>query len=254
MLRSTISVIALAGVTTAAYHCESFFVPVTITAPSFQLAFPEFRNHYDSVLFVNELTARNASEAPSPIAGIVNITETFSISAKYCSPARRSGHSDVQVLSHGLGFDKSYWDFLGPESEYNYIKVATEYGYSTLSYDRLGNGLSEIVDPYSIQQAPIELAILAELTKKLRAGSLASCVPKAKGKVLHVGHSFGSDLSNALAAAYPTLSDGVAMTGYSAQALGFYGFATASLFHLAKENQPARFGDRSTGSLSGGPF
>ena len=236
------------AVARAAFECSSFITPVTITAPSFPPAFPPFGSHYDFVHFLNAITARNASTA-SPFAATVNVTETFDISAEYCRPRHNSGTGDVQVLTHGLGFDKAYWNLFDAQSQYNYIRVATESGYSTLSYDRIGNGLSTIVDPYSIQQAPVELAVLAALTTKLRDGTLDAGVSKPTGKVLHVGHSYGSILSNALAVAYPELSDGLALTGYSVDPAGQGPFLISTLFHLAKENQPSRFGNRSTGSL-----
>ncbi|KAK3117589.1 hypothetical protein LTR53_000914 [Teratosphaeriaceae sp. CCFEE 6253] len=251
MHRSTAAFVALLGAATA-YRCESFFTNVTVTTLSYQPAFPPFENHYQSVTFLNNLAVRNSSKTVSPFKGAVNITETFSISADYCTPARPRHTSpvDVQVLTHGLGFDKSYWDFGGASSQYNYIRTATAAGFATLSYDRIGNGHSSIVDPYAIQQLQIELAVLEALTTKLREGMLASCVPKPTGKVLHVGHSYGSILSHALVAAAPALSDGIVLTGYSTSAAFQGEFLINTGFHLARENQPERFGNCSTGSLT----
>lgn len=243
---------ALASVgNVAAFECSTFSTSITITAPSYEPAFPPFQNHYESVAFLNAITANNASSAPSPFAKVVNVTETFDISAEYCEP---SGHhprgEDVQVLTHGIGFDKSYWNFGGAASEYNYVRAATEAGYATLSYDRIGNGLSTIANPYTIQQAPIELAVLTALTTKLRNGTLDACVPKPSGLVLHVGHSYGSLLTNVLAASAPSLTDGIALTGYSLNS-SFQGqFLINSGMHLMKENHPARFANRSTGFLT----
>lgn len=234
-----------------AYKCTEFFVPVTVTAPSFPVLFPPFQNHYQSVAFLDELTARNAASQPSPLGNPKNVTESFQISAEYCTPDGK-GNGDVQVLSHGLGFDKSYWNFGGPGSQYNYIQVATDSGYSTLSYSRIGTGKSTKPDPYNIGQGPIEVGVLVELTAKLRAGTLNSCAPKAKGKVLHVGHSFGSILTNGLVVAEPTLSDGIFLTGYSA--VGKYSgqFLISTNAHLISENQPKRFAGTSSGYLTWG--
>ncbi|KAK4961852.1 hypothetical protein LTR10_002344 [Elasticomyces elasticus] len=266
MHRSIVAITPLIGATLA-FQCESFYTNVTVSALSYLPAFPPFENHYETVAFLKGFTARNASTA-SPFKGAVNVTETFSISADFCWPSR-SHHGpphggppyggppngeplDVQVLTHGLGFDKSYWNFYGESSEYNYINAATGAGYATLSYDRIGNGLSSIPDPYSIQQAPIELAVLEQLTIKLRDGTLDSCIRQPVRKVFHVGHSFGSALSHGVAARSPGLSDGVILTGYAAITLGGGPFAINSGLHLAKENQPERFGNHSTGSLTWG--
>lgn len=155
----------------AAYNCIDFFVPINVTAPSYGLAFPPFKDRYQAVQSLLGATGRDAASAPSPLTGTTNITQTFQISTKYCTPSQYSNRSStVQLLSPGLCFDKHYWDFGGPSSDYNYILAATDAGYSTLSYDRIGTGLSTSVYPYTIAQAPMEVAVLAALTEKLRLG------------------------------------------------------------------------------------
>lgn len=170
---STISVVVLTicAHVVASYNCEDFFVPITVTAPSYGLVFPPFENRYQEVAFLNDATSRDAATGPPPITTTTQITASFNISTRYCTPShpgRRS--STVQVLTHGLGFDKHYWDFGGETSDYNYILAATDAGYSTLSHDRQGTGLSTFPDPYIISQSLVELAVLAELTVKLRSG------------------------------------------------------------------------------------
>ncbi|KAK1065035.1 hypothetical protein LTR74_008311, partial [Friedmanniomyces endolithicus] len=70
------------------------------------------------------------------------------------------------------------------------------------------------------------------------------------GKVFHVGHSYGSILSHALVATNPSLSDGIVLTGYSTNATWQGEFLISTNFHLAKENQPQRFGNRSAGFVT----
>ena len=74
-----------------------------------------------------------------------------------------------------------------------------QYGFSTLSIDRLGIGNSSIADPLSIIQIPAELSAIYELTMMLRRGRLPN-VHRAFSKIVHVGHSLGSILSYNLAA------------------------------------------------------
>jgi pimeloyl-ACP methyl ester carboxylesterase len=119
----------------------------------------------------------------------------------------------VQVLTHGLGFDRSYWDFPAQEYKYSYVNKALERGYSTLAWDRLGIGASSHGEPVNEIQSALEIAALIELTKQLRAGALPG-VPAPK-KVIHGGHSFGSILSYSISAAAPALSDGLLLTGFS---------------------------------------
>ena len=231
------------------YKCIDFVTPIAVTAQSMSINFSPFDNNTQAVAFGLAVTNRNAASNPPLTGNATDMTATFDICARYCAPSETSTGT-VQILTHGLGFDKGYWDFGGPKSEYNYIRSATAAGYSTLSYDRIGTGNSTKPDPYTISQTAIELAILKKLTTELRAGTLHSLVPKATGKVVHVGHSYGSILSNAFADSYPELSDGIVLTGYSTTAEWIPQWLISTNFAIAATNQPARFGQLSTGYLT----
>ena len=236
------------------YTCKSFFVPVTISnvttvVPPFPYPFPD---GYAAVAFANAATYR---DPPTITPNLTAVSGTFNISVDYCTPTKPGPKAQtIQLLTHGLGFDKKYWDFRLPstpaDTQYSYIAAALAAGYSTLSWDRLGCGLSPVVDPYTVLQAPVELAVLATLTGLVRAGAVPQ-VPAPK-KVIHVGHSWGSLLSNALVAVKPELSDGVVLTGYSHIFSYEVFFIASANFHLASENQPGRFGGRSSGYLTWG--
>jgi pimeloyl-ACP methyl ester carboxylesterase len=103
-------------------------------------------------------------------------------------------------------------------------------GYSILTYDRLGTGLSDKLDAYTVVQAPLELEILRSLTEMARSGELPkhakssnqSAHPPTKledmhvafNNIIHVGHSFGSILTSAFLTTYGNLSDAAVITGY----------------------------------------
>jgi pimeloyl-ACP methyl ester carboxylesterase len=57
---------------------------------------------------------------------------------------------------------------------------------------------------------------LHEVTKKVRAGKVLSdsATKPYGGKIVHVGHSYGSETIFTLAAYYPTSSDGIILTGF----------------------------------------
>ena len=234
-----------------AYKCKSFFVPVKVSNISLiELPFPEFKNSYQSVSFCNSAIER---DAPVPAVKInpTPLTKTFDISVEYCTPTNKTSKANtLQLLSHGLGFDKSYWDFrLTPqETQYSWIDAALKAGYSTLSYDRLGCGKSPKADPYNVIQAQVELALLAELTGAVREGKIPG-VPRPT-HLVSVGHSWGSELVNALANVAPQLSDALVLTGYSHNLTYTSFFASASTFRLASENQPARFAGLSSGYIT----
>lgn len=146
-------------------------------------------------------------------AQYTNFEGSYELSTTYCAPSHGAPDT-VQLLTHGIGFDRSYWDF--PYNNYNYSYVnraVEEYGYATFSHDRLGIGMSSHGEPVNEIQVQLEIAALKKLTDLLRAGEIPG-VPKFK-KVIHVGHSFGSVQSYALAAMYPDITDGLGLTGFS---------------------------------------
>jgi pimeloyl-ACP methyl ester carboxylesterase len=138
----------------------------------------------------------------------------------------------------------SYWDLPYANYNYSYVDVATAAGYSTLAIDRYGIGNSTHGDPFNEIQANAEVEALNEVTKKLRAGSIAgiSCTYK---KVVHVGHSFGSVQSYWLSALYPDNTDGVVLTGYSGVGQFLSYIVAGWNLHSARLNQPFRFGNAS---------
>ncbi|KAL2839258.1 Alpha/Beta hydrolase protein [Aspergillus pseudoustus] len=222
-------------------------IHASLTVPKFGV--PEFGNSYESTAFLTGSVSRNANLS-SLVTGQAQINRSFKIHFQYCEPEKCTRAPDVlQVLSHGVGFDHSYWDFGG--NEYNYINSATAKGYATLSYDRLGVGRSELADPYSEIQVPTQVAILAEISSLLKAGKLSKKISAPK-KLVHVGHSFGSLITNGLVAANPTLSDGVVLTGFSHNTSWTPLFELCLGFELAKSNNPRRFRSYDSGYLTWG--
>lgn len=224
------------------YKCTTLVVEVPVNNVTVvEPPFPPFKNGYEATAFANFITIRTPH---LPEVNLTTLTETYNISADYCTPAH-PGHraQTLHILSHGLGFNRSYWDYYLPSdpnnAQYSYVNSITNAGYSTLSYNRLGIYPSSIPDPYQYIQTLVELALLAGLTTLVRTNSIAG-IP-APQRVIHVGHSFGSQLTQALAAAAPGLTDGIVLTGYSALAEYQPLFLASSSFHIAAENQPRRF-------------
>lgn len=74
----------------------------------------------------------------------------------------------------------------------------------------------------------------------LRAG-YCSEIPAAK-KVIHVGHSYGSALSNQIVKLDPTISDAIVLTGFSHDNAYMPKAVASWLQQPARWNNPARFG------------
>jgi pimeloyl-ACP methyl ester carboxylesterase len=142
-----------------------------------------------------------------------------------------------------------YWDLPFNNFNYSYVDVATDdYNYYTLSFDRLGTGQSSHGEPLNEMQIFLEVAATAQLSMMLRNGTFPG-VNQSFKKVVHVGHSYGSIISYILTNLYPTISDGLVLTGFSLD-LSFLGFFAASgNFEIASKNQPLRFGSLTSSDL-----
>jgi pimeloyl-ACP methyl ester carboxylesterase len=219
---------ALATVTSAR-KCQNLTVEVPIAARNgvFNVSTPV--TNIDVTNFILDATQLSKNYSADTLQGYKTVAGNYHIAATYCDPD--CGPSEtVQLLTHGIGFDRSYWDFSYNNYNYSYVAEATDqYGYSTFFWDRLGIGQSQHGEPVNEIQAWLEIDALRVLTEKLRAGQIPG-VSKAFSKVLHVGHSFGSDQSYALTAMYPNISDGIALTGFSQNGSFIVDFALGGNF------------------------
>ena len=145
---------------------------------------------------------------------------------------------------------QTYWDgvnypFPTFPGQYSYISHANSQGYSTLSIDNLGNGLSEHPDPMLVQ-FPLQLAILHAVILSLKSGSLPS-IPSFKN-VIFTTHSYGSIIGHAMATLFPdNAADAYVLTATSNNltginnAIGVFQLKTAALV------DPTKYGDLNRG-------
>ena len=153
---------------------------------------------------------------PPPPPQTSNLVKTFQISGDYCVPTEPGPKaSTIQFLTHGLGYDRRYWDFYAfgsDNAQFSHVNAATSAGYSTVSFNRLGMTPSTVADPYTEVQALVHVDIMIYLTGLVRAGQLPGMISPPK-KIVHVGHSFGSQLTMSMAALAPDITDGIVLTG-----------------------------------------
>ena len=71
-------------------------------------------------------------------------------------------------------------------------------------------------DPINTVQIWTGVEALYEVTNAVRNGKLVSASGSTPytGKIVHVGHSFGSETIYTLAAYHPEVSDGIVLTGF----------------------------------------
>ncbi|KAK3676820.1 hypothetical protein LTR78_003024 [Recurvomyces mirabilis] len=171
----------------------------------------------------------NSLGGNTPISGIYNIGATL------CLPRDGKVSKGVQLLTHGVGFDRYYWDFV---QNYSYVDTAVNNGYAVFFYDRLGVGVSEKADPLSVVQSSLEVEIAHSLGLLLRNGTIGGSV----------GHSFGSIITQALTMEYPTLLDAAILTGFSVSSAGLAAFFAGLNWDHANQNA-ARFAGLNNGHI-----
>ncbi|KAK5952983.1 hypothetical protein OHC33_006104 [Knufia fluminis] len=240
--------------------CAAWTLPVHATADNVIYDVPRVDSNIDAAdyaVYEDTWTTGNITERTQ---SILHVDDTFGTGVQLCVPTAENGAKKgiLEIASHGLGFDKRYWDVEVEPDTYSYVRAVVKAGYSILTYDRLGTGSSDKPDAYNIVQATLQLEILKSLTMMARDGSLAEAAKPhfahdvalpAFAKTVHIGHSFGSALTNALQAKYPELSDGAIQTGWVINDhLGMFS-QSAFGYQYAPENDPKKFGDRGSGYI-----
>ncbi|OTA63563.1 hypothetical protein K449DRAFT_368356 [Hypoxylon sp. EC38] len=225
MVQSTLPILLLASLTAVATarNCQNLTVPISISARNTNFSLQAPATNVDVSNFILNFSqpgvnfteqALGPNGAPNSTSGeFATITGTYSIGATYCEPDSGPG-SALQILTHGVAFDRSYWDFPAHDYNYSYVNAALARNYSTFAYDRLGLGSSSHGEPVNEIQTGLEVAALHALTTQLRQAAVPG-IAASYDKVLHVGHSYGSVQTWALTAMYEGISDGIVLTGFS---------------------------------------
>ncbi|KAJ4423307.1 hypothetical protein N0V82_002034 [Gnomoniopsis sp. IMI 355080] len=245
---TTLSAILGLAVLSSARKCQNMTVEVPVDARNavFNLSAPT--SNIEVTNFVLNLAQQGNNYSSTILSGYESIKNTYQIAATYCEPD--SGPSTtLQLLTHGIGFDRTYWDISINDYNYSYVERATdEYGFSTFAYDRLGIGQSQHGDAVNEIQSALEIAALYTLTTQLRNGEISGICPF--DKVVHVGHSYGSIQSYSLAVLHPNVTDGLVLTGFSQASQFITDFLYGGNFVLA--NGVASFKDYPNGYLAAG--
>ncbi|KAJ7773962.1 Alpha/Beta hydrolase protein [Mycena metata] len=235
-------------------NCQFFTIPLkNISAPSFKLSF-EIKTQFDVNDWTINEARRDSATTFNPIAGPSTTTGDFSISARFCTPVKQTNVSQtVLVMTHGLGADKTYWDpslTLAGGAQYSLTQAALARGYSVFTYDRLGTGQSTKADPHNVVQFPIQVEILAALTRLLLAPNSTYTLKTPIKSTFHFGHSYGSFVAASLAAQYPELAGGISLSGYSGLFDFFNVFIAGWQSRIAAQLDPSRWGKLQSGYLT----
>ncbi len=181
-----------------------------------------------------------------PAAGPALLTEWGQLS----SPGTTKGRPLLILLSGGT-YDHSYWSLPGAAATYSFVDAANRAGFAVLNLDRPGLGSSS-KPPAGTLTAESEAATTHQIIAELRNGSIA---PFGFGRVILVGHSFGSAVALEEAGVYQDV-DGIVLTGFTHSAgpdlpqLLAHQVAASTVPRLALENPPAGYSTSETGFRS----
>ncbi|KJZ76374.1 hypothetical protein HIM_04103 [Hirsutella minnesotensis 3608] len=214
-------------------RCKNIAIPFYLTARNvvFNTHIPN--SQIEVTNFMLDLTRHGRNLTNELMTGYRQVSGVYELSTTYCEPKSGPG-SRLQILTHGIGFDRHYWDFYYNNYKYSYVNKAIENGWSTLTWDRPGVGHSSKGNALTEIQIALEVAALRALTQWVKDGFLPQHKHK-NSKIVHAGHSFGSSITMAMTHEYPHMSDGIILTGFSQIPNFFAAFLLATGFVPAKD-------------------
>ncbi|THU77577.1 alpha/beta-hydrolase, partial [Dendrothele bispora CBS 962.96] len=216
------------------YSCSEFSVPLTVSASTVKLNLTAPQNQIELTGLVADLSHLNATIGDKVTVGRATVNATYDIWSQLCVPDDFTPDGILEFTIHGLGFDHSYWNFKNG-SQYNYAEAALAEGHAIFLYDRLSTGKSSKPDGIQEVQIGTETAIATGLVDYLRT-SLSF------GKIVGLGHSYGSVQMLSLAAEHGNLFDASVLTGFSAFVGGLPTTFASFDPKIASEVDPEKYG------------
>ena len=99
--------LALLSAAVAAKDCKNITIPVTVSARQgiFNIDLPQ--TSLDATTFIQNVTRQGRNFSDTVVTGYQTVSGTYNISAQFCKPSNdNSSNPTIQVLTHGIGFDK----------------------------------------------------------------------------------------------------------------------------------------------------
>ncbi|RAK95954.1 alpha/beta fold hydrolase [Aspergillus ibericus CBS 121593] len=223
--------------------CVSGLIAVPVNATNTKLLLAEPVNQTQVTEIIQENFQASSTLSTTTDGGSLQINAVYNIDATLCVPAAAPSTSTIQVLTHGVGLDKSYWDIA---ADYSYVDAAASAGHATLAYNRLGVGQSSHPDAIQVVQAPVDVSVLHGLTTLLRTGHVGS---HAYATVIGTGHSYGSIVQLAQNVNFPSDVNATILTGFTTTFTYLPYTVFANNPAIARQADPARFGNLSNGYL-----
>jgi hypothetical protein len=108
LVNALLTSLLLLATFTEAKKCVSAIVPVAATGRNGVFGNVKIpQTSLDAATFISNLSRQGHNYTQDGLTGYATINETYQISTQWCTPD--SGPSEqVQILTHGIGFEKSY--------------------------------------------------------------------------------------------------------------------------------------------------
>ncbi|KAF8863223.1 hypothetical protein BDZ45DRAFT_738558 [Acephala macrosclerotiorum] len=190
--------------------CTEIAIPVTITANN-------------AILPPNLDTAGLLALIASGVDLVFKstVSGSYNIAGRYCEPEVHiaSRQNTLQLLAHPATYDRNYWSGGGypgfgfNDTEYSWVDYASQQGYPTFAFDRLGNGNSSHPNSITTVQCPAQAATMHEIIKLARVGG--NPFPRIFQNIIVVGASMGSLNANYLNVNYPQDVNATILTAFS---------------------------------------
>ncbi|KAL6890094.1 alpha/beta-hydrolase [Trichoderma evansii] len=206
-------------------NCVDLTIPITANANNTKFNSVTVNSNIDAVEFTLSRDRWDARPIAEISEGSIAVGGNFEISVHFCIPSTPNKNENILLIaSHGVGFSKTVWYPTYRPDEFSFVDFALAQGYAVLAYDRLGAGLSSLPDAYDYLQVPLQGEILRALTELALNGTIltvsektgrsSSIIEYTAQKVVHVGHSYGSIITNWFLGRYGSLSSGAILTGF----------------------------------------
>ena len=114
LAKPALAVAMLAG-SAAAKTCVNMTVPVTISARTGVFDIPVPQTNLGATAFIQNQTQQGRNFTETALSGYATTAGTYQISAQFCMPSSMDATTadpTLQILTHGIGFDKTSVDLL----------------------------------------------------------------------------------------------------------------------------------------------
>lgn len=226
--------------------CASANVTTSVTATNQKYSVEPPANQFELTEIIQEAVQVNSTFVADHTLDTTTFSADFQISANLCLPSDPNKAAQVktlQILSHGTSVTKAYWD-IAPG--FSYVDAATDAGFATFAYDRLGSGQSEHPDPINQVQVAAQVEVLHSLITTLKGVHLGT---QTFQNIACVGHSYGSIIQLAHDQKYPEDCSAVIPTGIGPGIQNTPLSVAAIEPAIASVQDPSKFGGLSTAYL-----